>query len=134
MTNDERPVRHLPPTPTRNADSRIPTMTTTAIAMPSQDQVGEGSRTATKMDRSWEPTEGGIATYHTFVPPAMPTAPSFQLHLTRLKDTLFIWAGASEGGEDEESGSVGEKRLAGDWAVAMPTRGVGPPHYLYSLP
>lgn len=100
---------------------------------------GESSRAATKMAQSWMPSEGGIATYHTFVPPPLPTAPSFHLHLTRMRDTLFIWVGTgSEGSEDEEStGSVGGKRLAGDWAVAMPTRGVSTPsnqhHYCHYL-
>ena len=113
-----------PPRPSTRRDIRRKMTSTTAP--PDQTSNGESSRVATKMEGSWMPCEGGIATYHTFIPPPLPSAPSFHLHLTRMRDTLFIWVGnGSEGSEDEEStGSVGDKRLASDWAVAMPTRGV----------
>lgn len=117
---------------TRDIETRLNDMTATPIKA---DEIRQGERSSSVMDQPWMPSEGGIATYHTSVPPPLPTAPSFHLHLTRLRDTLFIWVGTgSEGsGEDvgEEMGSVGEKRLAADWAVAMPTRGVSTLHQDY---
>lgn len=56
------------------------------------------------------------AVYHTTIAPAFPSAPAFVLSLTRMKDTLLVWVGTDD---DEET-----KRLAADWAVAMPSRGV----------
>lgn len=64
--------------------------------------------------------EPQIKTYHTTVPPPFPGAPGFVFHLTRLKDTLMVWAGAQTLSEEDDD----RKRLAGDWAVAMPGRGV----------
>jgi len=91
----------------------------------SSDPMGEISKGTSKMDQSRGLSEGGIATYHTFIAPPLPTAPSFHLHLTRMRDTLFVWVGTgSEGSEEEGMSSAGDKRLAADWAVAMPTRGV----------
>ena len=115
-----------PPRLSTRRDIRRKMTSTTAIAPLDHGSNGESSRVAAKMEGNWMPCEGGIATYHTFIPPPLPSAPSFHLHLTRMKDTLFIWVGnGSEGSEEEEStGSTGEKRLASDWAVAMPTRGV----------
>jgi hypothetical protein len=74
-------------------------------------------------------TSTGITTHHTYIPSPLPTAPSFNLHLTRFRDTLLIWVGtapSTSGASDlgEEGGQVGEKRLAADWAVSMPARGV----------
>ncbi|CAD6572453.1 MAG: hypothetical protein TREMPRED_000548 [Tremellales sp. Tagirdzhanova-0007] len=72
--------------------------------------------------------QSGITTQHTYLPSPLPSSPSFHLHLTRLKDTLMIWVGAGEPSDPTMPGveaNVGpsEKRLAGDWAVAMPARG-----------
>jgi hypothetical protein len=36
-----------------------------------------------------------IRTYHTHLPSPLPQSPSFQFHVTRLTDTLFIWVGAA---------------------------------------
>jgi hypothetical protein len=61
-------------------------------------------------------------THHTVLPAPFPAAPSFALHLTRLADTLFIWVGtAPQPGTEEEEG---KRKLAGEWAVAMPSYGV----------
>lgn len=70
--------------------------------------------------------ESSIKIHHTTVAALFPGAPAFTYQLTRLTDTLFIWVGAGEAGSlgDEETSSVGTRRLAGDWAVAMPSRGV----------
>jgi len=73
-----------------------------------------------------------IGVYHTYLPSPLPSSPSFHLQLTRLKDTLMIWIGTGGpsdsilAGMDEAAGPD-EKRLAGDWAVAMPSRGVSVP-------
>ncbi|WVQ82421.1 hypothetical protein IAT38_004549 [Cryptococcus sp. DSM 104549] len=80
-----------------------------------------------------------ITTHHTTLPPPFPAAPAFLFHLTRMADTLFIWAGTASPSEasgasgDSGQGSgaggrgkndeLGVKKLAGDWAVAMPSRG-----------
>lgn len=60
-----------------------------------------------------------ITTHHTTLPPPFPGAPGFTFHLTRLKDTVMVWAGAQTLDDDE-----GKTRLAAEWAVAMPGRGV----------
>ena len=36
-----------------------------------------------------------IRTYHTHLPSPLPQSPSFQFHVTRLTNTLFIWVGAA---------------------------------------
>ena len=70
-----------------------------------------------------------ITTHHTYLPSPFPSAPSFHLHLTRLKDTLMLWVGTGPPSDSsvpglEASTGPDERRLAGDWAVAMPSRGV----------
>ena len=67
-----------------------------------------------------------IQTHHTYIPSPLPTAPAFDLHLTRFRDTLLLWAGTTSpsdgsGGLAEESE---EKRIAADWSVAMPSNRV----------
>jgi proteasome assembly chaperone 4 len=57
------------------------------------------------------------STHYTYVPAPFPSAPGFAFHLTRLADTLFIWVG-TEGDEEEK------KKLANEWACAMPSHGV----------
>ncbi|WWC61682.1 uncharacterized protein I303_104267 [Kwoniella dejecticola CBS 10117] len=72
---------------------------------------------------SLDPT---IRTYHQTLPSPLPNSPSFVFHLTRLVDTLMIWIGTGSP-SDPISGTdnviVGERKIAGDWAVAMPSRG-----------
>lgn len=76
-----------------------------------------------------------ISTHHTSIPSPLPSSPSFNFHLTRMVNTLMIWvgtglptdtAGNSVGGA-ASMGSVEQvdNKLAGDWSVAMPSRGVG---------
>jgi hypothetical protein len=70
-----------------------------------------------------------IQTYHTYIPSPLPTAPSFDLHLTRFRDTLLVWVGTttpSDGSALAEE--AGEKRIAADWSVAMPANRVCPPN------
>ncbi|CAK9786443.1 hypothetical protein CC85DRAFT_287080 [Cutaneotrichosporon oleaginosum] len=62
--------------------------------------------------------EPQITTHHTALTPPFPGAPAFTFHLTRLTDTLFVWAGAAERAEEEP-----KRTLAQEWAVAMPSRG-----------
>ncbi|ODO08904.1 hypothetical protein L198_00643 [Cryptococcus wingfieldii CBS 7118] len=92
-------------------------------------------------------------THTTHLPSPFPSAPSFNFHLTLLTSTLFIWAGSGPASDSEGPGSLPgggigleesgagevegeaqgagkrlegegvERRLAGDWAVAMPARG-----------
>jgi hypothetical protein len=72
-------------------------------------------------------SNASIKTYHTYLPSPLPTAPSFDLHLTRFRDTLLIWVGTStpsDGSALEEE--AGEKRIAADWSVAMPSNRVCP--------
>ncbi|WWD17466.1 hypothetical protein CI109_101907 [Kwoniella shandongensis] len=67
-----------------------------------------------------------IQTYHTSLPSPLPSFPSFQFQLTRLTSTLMIWVGAgppTQPGEEVPTVGGGEKKLAGDWSVAMPSRG-----------
>ncbi|AFR92254.1 hypothetical protein C343_00117 [Cryptococcus neoformans C23] len=74
-----------------------------------------------------------ISTHHTSIPSPLPSSPSFNFHLTRMVNTLMIWvgtglptdtAGNSVGGA-ASMGSVEQvdNKLAGDWSVAMPSRG-----------
>ena len=78
-----------------------------------------------------------IRIYHKSMPSPLPSAPSFIFQLTRLKDTLLIWVGTgqptsingiggttSQAAGTQEDLAVGERKLAGEWAVAMPSRGV----------
>lgn len=78
-----------------------------------------------------------ITVHHKHIPSPIPSAPSFAFQLTRLTSTLFIWVGTgspSSGagiipGLDVDSGAEGtygavDKRLAAEWGVAMPSRGV----------
>lgn len=77
-----------------------------------------------------------ITTSHTYISPATPSALGWSFHLTRLTSTLFIWVGTASPSEafDDESEVLGrgsevpaggnEKKLAGEWGVAMPSRGV----------
>ncbi|OCF43157.1 hypothetical protein I317_03001 [Kwoniella heveanensis CBS 569] len=81
--------------------------------------------------------EPQIKTYHTTIPSPFPGggSPAFVFHLTKMVDTLVIWVGtgtstaAASDPHQGDSGSastgvvVGEKKLAGDWSVAMPSRG-----------
>ncbi|WVQ99249.1 hypothetical protein IAU59_006381 [Kwoniella sp. CBS 9459] len=81
--------------------------------------------------------EPQIKTYHTIIPSPFPggASPAFVFHLTRMVDTLIIWVGtgtSSDSVSQMGSGSgvpgssgvvVGEKKLASDWSVAMPSRG-----------
>ncbi|WWD02785.1 hypothetical protein V865_000827 [Kwoniella europaea PYCC6329] len=73
---------------------------------------------------SIEPT---IKTYHSALPSPIPNSPSFVFHLTRLVDTLMIWVGTGTPSDPNTMGGggviVSEKKLANDWAVAMPSRG-----------
>lgn len=87
-------------------------------------------------------SSSSISTHHTILASPAPGIPSFHFQLTRLVDTLFIWVGVSEGngqnaaaasagGTGDEDGAVetktvkpDERKLASDWAVAMPSRGV----------
>jgi len=67
-----------------------------------------------------------IQTHHTYIPSPLPTAPAFDLHLTRFRDTLLLWVGTTSpsdgsGGLAEEAD---EKRIAADWSVAMPSNRV----------
>jgi len=79
-----------------------------------------------------------ISLHHTIVPSPLPTAPSFHLHLTRLRNTLMIWIGTGPPTDVAPTGEVSphpqltsppnvagpsEKRLAADWGVAMPALG-----------
>lgn len=57
------------------------------------------------------------STHYTTLPAPFPSAPGFAFQLTRLANTLFVWVGTL--GEEEE-----KKKLAGDWAAAMPSNGV----------
>lgn len=75
--------------------------------------------------------EPHTTTAYTYIPAPYPGAPAFQFQLTRLTDTLLVWVGtggpvAAEEGDDAPGAAGGEKnkRLASDWAVAMPSRGV----------
>ena len=69
---------------------------------------------------------------NTHIPSPFPAAPSFYFHLTHLTSTLFIWVGTGKPSTPGQAGILGldeaagpeEKRLAGDWAVAMPSYGV----------
>jgi hypothetical protein len=76
----------------------------------------------------------GITTHHTYIPSPLPSAPGFNLHLTRFRDTLLIWVGTAAAestfGDEEPTGAGGERRLAADWSVAMPSRGVCHPYLL----
>ncbi|RXK38518.1 hypothetical protein M231_04150 [Tremella mesenterica] len=76
-----------------------------------------------------------ITTHHTYFPSPLPGAPSFSANLTRLKDTYFLWLGSgppssvangSLENEQGEEGHTSEKKLAGEWAVAMPAIGSMP--------
>ncbi|WVW83701.1 hypothetical protein I302_105722 [Kwoniella bestiolae CBS 10118] len=69
---------------------------------------------------SLEPT---INTHHTTLPSPILNSPSFVFHLTRLVDTLMIWVGTGSPSDTSEGVIVSEKKLANDWAVAMPSRG-----------
>lgn len=60
-----------------------------------------------------------ISTHYASLEPPFPGAPGFTFHLTRLKDTLMVWVGG-QSLEDDEA----RTRLAAEWAVAMPGRGV----------
>ena len=69
-----------------------------------------------------------IQTYHTYIPSPLPTAPSFDLHLTRFRDTLLIWVGTSAPSDGSALAEEQEdKRIAADWSVAMPSNRVCPP-------
>lgn len=88
-----------------------------------------------------------ISTHHTHISPSNPYAPAFIFHLTRLTSTLFVWVGTGSStgaggpgsgvglgqggmggvGEGGEGGMGGERKLAADWGVAMPSRGVSGP-------
>ncbi|ORX36825.1 hypothetical protein BD324DRAFT_651306 [Kockovaella imperatae] len=85
--------------------------------------------------------ESSITTHHLTVPPPSTAGesssiPTFHFHLTRLKGTLMIWIGTTtsqrigEEVDEPESGAGSssnmERRLASDWAVAMPSRGTIP--------
>lgn len=75
-----------------------------------------------------------ISTYHTSIPSPIPSSPSFNFHLTRMVNTLMIWVGTglptdtagNVAGGVASMGSVEQvdNKLAGDWSVAMPSRGV----------
>jgi hypothetical protein len=68
-----------------------------------------------------------IQTYHTYIPSPLPTAPSFDLHLTRFRDTLLIWVGTSAPSDGSALAEEQEdKRIAADWSVAMPSNRVCP--------
>ncbi|KAI9639594.1 uncharacterized protein MKK02DRAFT_39915 [Dioszegia hungarica] len=87
-----------------------------------------------------------ISTHHTHISPSNPYAPAFIFHLTRLTSTLFVWVGTGSStgaggpgsgvglgqggmggvGEGGEGGMGGERKLAADWGVAMPSRGSMP--------
>ena len=70
-----------------------------------------------------------IQTYHTFIPSPLPTAPSFDLHLTRFRDTLLIWVGTSAPSDGSAlAEEQEEKRIAADWSVAMPSNRVRIPY------
>ncbi|OWZ81147.1 hypothetical protein C365_00114 [Cryptococcus neoformans Bt85] len=74
-----------------------------------------------------------ISTYHTSIPSPFPSSPSFNFHLTRMVNTLMIWVGTglptdtagNAAGGAASMGSVEQvdNKLAGDWSVAMPSRG-----------
>ncbi|WWC89521.1 uncharacterized protein L201_004445 [Kwoniella dendrophila CBS 6074] len=64
-----------------------------------------------------------IQTYHQTLCSPLPSSPSFVFHLTRLVDTLMIWVGTGSPSDSSESVIVSEKKIASDWAVAMPSRG-----------
>lgn len=76
-----------------------------------------------------------ISTYRTSIPSPFPSSPSFNFHLTRMVNTLMIWVGTglptdtagNAAGGAASMGSVEQvdNKLAGDWSVAMPSRGVG---------
>ncbi|WVF71638.1 hypothetical protein IAT40_006446 [Kwoniella sp. CBS 6097] len=82
------------------------------------------------------PLEPQIQTYHTAIPSLFAGggggSPAFVFHLTRMVDTLIVWVGTgttsdTQVGSSSIGGSsgvgVGEKKLASDWSVAMPSRG-----------
>ncbi|KZT52264.1 hypothetical protein CALCODRAFT_441821 [Calocera cornea HHB12733] len=63
-------------------------------------------------------------------PPSFPSAPTFGLQVTQLKDTYLLWVGvlpASAGDLPTVSDPMQEARLGRDWAVGMPGRGNLPP-------
>ncbi|TXT03839.1 hypothetical protein VHUM_04360 [Vanrija humicola] len=62
--------------------------------------------------------EPHTTTAYTYIPAPYPGAPAFQFQLTRLADTLLVWVGTGGPAAAEKN-----KRLASDWAVAMPSRG-----------
>lgn len=71
--------------------------------------------------------------YYTHLPPPFPAAPAFSLQLTRMKDTLMVWVGTGGpggSGDDDRDGGEGSgeadsgRRIAAEWAVAMPSAGV----------
>jgi hypothetical protein len=71
-----------------------------------------------------------ITTHYASLPSPLPSSPSFVFHLTRLTNTLLIWVGTGQPTESSTSGEMimpNEKKLAQDWAVAMPPRGVSTP-------
>ena len=104
-------------------------------------QIGEAACCALSLAMiSHNQPEAGPSTriYHTVIPSPLPSSPSFVFQLTRLRDTLMIWVGTGaptseltaalteeEGeGEGAKDGEEIGKRLAADWAVATPSRGV----------
>ena len=72
-------------------------------------------------------SSAAIQTYYTYIPSPLPTAPSFDLHLTRFRDTLLIWVGTSAPSDGSALAEEQEdKRIAADWSVAMPSNRVCP--------
>jgi len=72
-------------------------------------------------------SSAAIQTYSTYIPSPLPTAPSFDLHLTRFRDTLLIWVGTSAPSDGSALAEEQEdKRIAADWSVAMPSNRVCP--------
>jgi len=73
--------------------------------------------------------EPQIKLYSTSIPSPLPSSPSFIFHLTHLTSTLLIWVGTGQPIDPETPTSEAvvipsEKKIAQDWAVAMPARGV----------
>lgn len=75
-----------------------------------------------------------ISIHYITIPSPLPSSPSFNFHLTCMANTLMIWVGTglptdaagNAAGGAASMGSVEQvdNKLAADWSVAMPSRGV----------
>lgn len=66
----------------------------------------------------------GLRIDHTTLPSPLPGSPSFIFHLTHLTNTLLLWIGTGQPTDPADPTAVitpVERKLAQDWAVAMPS-------------